>query len=126
MFSNLIDKFRPVFYVQIWEQRIRAINLVNGEVFDDKPLLAVYRRHGEKILSALLVRDASGRAESAAVTNPFSHPRTLLADFSAAEKLLQLILQEKLGGNRRQLIRPRLISGICCSAGKEGVRMRVR
>lgn len=41
MLSSLINKFGSILYIQIWENRIRAVDIKMSAVFDEKPLLQI-------------------------------------------------------------------------------------
>ena len=92
MFRSLINKFGSTLYVQIWENRIRVVNVETNEVFDEKPLLQIEMgKNGAKDVTAF------GNNAFINPLNPFSHPRALLCDFFIAERLLQLIVKKLLG-----------------------------
>ncbi len=84
-------------YIQIWAHRIRVVNVSRGLIFDGPPLLA-HNNNAEPH------RGEPTRSQH----NPFSHPRTLLSDFTGAETLLQGIYRS-LCGARCHLLRPRAI-----------------
>ncbi len=95
MYNKLVMKTRGVLYVQIWESRIKVTNLMNGKIFDQPPYMAIKpeSKGGKKIIAygndALSVIE-----ENAILFNPFSHPRMLLADAPAAQKLLKYAFKE--------------------------------
>ena len=76
MIRSFINKFGSTLYVQIWENRIRVLDIETNEVFDEKPLLQVEtRKNGAKDVTAF------GNSAYINPLNPFSHPRALLCDF---------------------------------------------
>ena len=99
MFKKIADRFRATVYLQIWEHRIKAVDIQSNSVFEDQPLVAI--KTGEK--GAKNVSDIGSAAKLKAadadfeVVNPFSHPRVLFADFHVGEKLLQLVFKQLLG-----------------------------
>jgi rod shape-determining protein MreB len=110
MIKNLFGIFDTVLYVQIWENRIMVTDIHSGEFFDETPLLAIERnKKGQRIVSAvgndvkMLHID-----ENIEVINPFSHPRGLLNDFFAAEKVLQHIFHV-LFNKRFVSVSPRVV-----------------
>ena len=88
MIRNIINKFGTVLYVQIWENRIKAIDISTSAIFDEKPCLELKEKNNRKF-DVLTIGNKTINNN----INPFSHPRTLLSDFHAGEKLLQEIIK---------------------------------
>lgn len=91
MLKRLLAKFSTTLYVQIWEDRLKVVDVATGGVFDEAPLVAIETTaKGQKQIVAVgnkaKLLPANRHIE---VVNPFFHPRALLNDFSIAEKLLQ-------------------------------------
>lgn len=92
MIRRFINKFGSTLYVQIWENRIRVVDIETNEVFDEKPLLQIEaRKSGAKDVTAI------GNKANVNPLNPFSHPRALLKDFFLGERLLQEIIKKLVG-----------------------------
>lgn len=93
MLEKILPKLSTTLYVQIWENRIKVTDINTGKIFDEKPLLAI--EVTDKGQSAVAVGNDASMAvgDNIKVTNPFSHPRVLIADFTMGEKLLQNIFQ---------------------------------
>ncbi|MGS0689023.1 rod shape-determining protein MreB [Shewanella sp. 30m-9] len=92
MIRRLIDKLSPTLYVQIWENRIRVVDIETNGVFDEQPHLQVESsKNGAKIVTAF------GNKAYVNPLNPFSHPRALLNDFFVAERLLKEIINQLAG-----------------------------
>ncbi|MCW8929066.1 MAG: rod shape-determining protein [Gammaproteobacteria bacterium] len=98
IFEKIVKKFSTILYVQIWENRIKVTDIVSGNIYDEKPLIATQKNNkGEVIVIA--VGNSAELIEcdlQTVITNPFSHPRTLLSNFMAAEKVLQHIIHTLL------------------------------
>ncbi|MGS0681431.1 rod shape-determining protein MreB [Shewanella sp. 125m-7] len=92
MLRSLINKFGSTLYVQIWENRIRVIDIETNNVFDEKPLLQV-----ETGINGIKAITAFGNKAYINPLNPFSHPRALLSDFFVAERLLKEIMKQMVG-----------------------------
>lgn len=103
MFSRFINKLGTTLYVQIWENRIRVVDVDSDNVFDEQPLLQFNRLKNGKVEVV-----AFGNQAYVDAVNPFSHPRVLLADFFIAELLLKKIIQ-KLSGKKLTLSAPVVI-----------------
>ena len=53
MIRSFINKFGSTLYVQIWENRIRVVDINSNEFFDEKPLLQIETRsNGAKEVTA--------------------------------------------------------------------------
>ncbi|WP_189637893.1 rod shape-determining protein MreB [Thalassotalea sp. HSM 43] len=92
MIRSIINKFGSTLYVQIWQNRIRVVDIQTNKIFDEKPLLQVETgKNGEKNVTAI------GNAAYANPLNPFSHPRALLSNFFVGERLLQEIVKQLVG-----------------------------
>ena len=101
MIRSFINKFGSTLYVQIWENRIRVVDVETKDVFDEKPLLQVEtRKNGAKDVTAF------GNKAYLNPLNPFSHPRALLNDFFIGERLLQEIVKKLVG---KKFISPAII-----------------
>lgn len=97
MFSVLKNLFGRTLYVQIWENRIRVVDLKTQRSFDEKPLLQIERKKGQAAKLLAYGNAATGNTTTGTVINPFSHPRSLIGDPYLAEKLLKLIVRQLCG-----------------------------
>ena len=94
-FAQLKGFFSDDLYVQVWENRIKVTASRDVIAYDQEPLLAVEtKKDGARVVTevgnACRLLDAN-RYE---IINPFKHPRVLLGDFLAAEKLVQYAFQQ--------------------------------
>jgi rod shape-determining protein MreB len=90
MFTRLLSHFASVIYVQIWECRIKVVNVSSNDCFDDSPLVVIRTSDkGEKLISGIGNKASQSLEFNEKVANPFSHPRVLFSDFHIGEKLLQ-------------------------------------
>jgi rod shape-determining protein MreB len=98
MLRKILNKFSPVVYVQIWENRIRVLDTKTGNTFDEKPFVLIKQKDkGEKIIEAIGNKAEYATYPNEESINPFSHPRFLLSNFFVAEKLLQHAVYKLLG-----------------------------
>jgi len=101
MLKNILKKYTPQLYVQIWENRIKVTNINTGNIYDEKPLIAIETdEKGNKKILEFGNNAASQSGRQVEIINPFSHPRVLFSDFESGEKLLQHILFLLLGNKR--------------------------
>lgn len=97
MFRIYARWFGTTIYVQIWENRIRVVDLKAQRSFDERPLLKVEMR-GAKVARVVAFGNAvTDNTEAGDIINPFSHPRSLIGDHYAAEHLLKLIVSRLCG-----------------------------
>lgn len=91
LIKGLLNSFtNSTAYIQVWEDRVRVVNIKTGVTFDEFPWIAL-----EKNVKGIEIIKAVGNTASAfknvpdiRVENPFSHPRLLVANFPLAEKVL--------------------------------------
>jgi rod shape-determining protein MreB len=94
MAFDFLKKFNSCLYIQLWDNRITVTNSNGEKVYDDVPFIA-FRKSGK---NQMVVDDIGHKAKfmkhnNNQVINPFTHPRTIINDFYAAEKLIQMIIQ---------------------------------
>ena len=94
MIRNIINRFGTVLYVQIWEKRIKVVDINSSAVFDEKPYLEIKEKSNGKF-DALSIGNKAIKNS----VNPFSHPRTLFSNFHAGERLLQEIIKQLVPRN---------------------------
>lgn len=91
MLHLLKGLFSGTVYIQIWEERIRIALVGSGNVFDERPYIALANTHSKTPIVRAIGDEAyklRGSSEFE-VSNPFSHPRLLINGFQKAEKVLQ-------------------------------------
>jgi len=95
LMTSLLGLFSNDLYIQVWENRIKAISIQTQAVFDQIPLVAIETvKSGQKVVREVGNGCKSVDPSKYQIINPFSHPRMLLGDFLVAEKLLQFVVRE--------------------------------
>ena len=95
IFESFKKQLNPVLYIQIWEKRIRAVDILTGDTFDEKPIVALETNSkGLVTIKAVGYKATVMSGNAISIINPFSHERTLLSDFTLAERLLRYIFQK--------------------------------
>ncbi len=91
-------------YIQVWESHIRVINIQTGIEVYEPPLIAFDKGEFDKDEKEAGTPRAFGADAKLLlsnpayqVTNPFSHPRQLLANFQNAEKVLKHMVNNAAG-----------------------------
>jgi rod shape-determining protein MreB len=96
----IFKKFRAFFsstvYVQLRENRIKIVNIKTQSVYDQLPYIAIDATNPkQRVIRAIGIDAYNLRLDkSLDVSNPFSHPRLLVADFIKAEKVLMQGMRE--------------------------------
>lgn len=138
----MFDHFSPTIYLKLSRHWISGVVLPSGQAFGEPPLLALRYENGKPQI--LAVGEAAQQLqvqEDIEVVNGFDHPRSLLSNFTYAEKTLQLLLrrlipksllkaapvvilhpQELLEGGLTQ-IESRGLYELCRAAGARKVRV---
>lgn len=88
MIRNIINKFGTVLYVQIWENRIKVVDINSSAIFDEKPCVDLKQKRNGKYKVLAIGNKASNNCN-----NPFSHPRVIFSEFHVGEILLQEIIK---------------------------------
>lgn len=97
---------KSTIYVQVSSHRLTLRNVKTGESVTTSPEVALAKGRKLKLL-AFGPKARKLESRTVQVLNPFAHPRTLLADFGAAQQLLRALLAHVRG---RSLLRgPRLV-----------------
>jgi rod shape-determining protein MreB len=86
----------PIFYVQISSDELVFKNVQTGQIITDVPLVAFDITYPNKVVAIGSNAKQYQHQPNYKVIAPFSHPRLLLADFMAGEKLLQYIFASQL------------------------------
>ena len=91
MLKQLVGHFfGGTIYVQLWEDRLKVINIKSGAEYDEPPFIALKENNKRHKIILAVGREAQAlkNADRTEVINPFSHPRMLVANFMLAEKIL--------------------------------------
>lgn len=93
----MFDAARPLLYVTLAPECLTIRNLRSGLVIAEVPELAMSRSPTPEILGVGSKARQAAAAQAAQVINPFDHPRSLVADFTAAEQVLRLLVRQATG-----------------------------
>lgn len=106
----LASLFSEDLYIQIWENRLCVRCKTQPDIFDDVPLIALRQLPKGRVVEAIgsAVYKLQHQVDIE-ISNPFSHPRQLLADFHKAEKLLQCAIKTLFTDNFFGRPSPRVI-----------------
>jgi rod shape-determining protein MreB len=85
-----------LIYVQVSPHRLTLRNAKTGESVTTSPEVALAKGRNPKVV-AVGAKARKQESRTVQVLNPFAHPRTLLADFGAAQQLLRTLLPQVRG-----------------------------
>lgn len=102
-------QFTTMVYVQLWQERLRVVDVTTGNEYDQRPYICLVRSAAQSsaaatkkvsvptkiniyaIGNAAYQRSGDARFNT---SNPFLHPRLLVKNFCLAEKVLQHAIQQ--------------------------------
>lgn len=88
---------RPILYVMISPELLTIKNLRSGRVISEVPEVAISRSAKPEIISVGAKARNAAALQPSQVFNPFGHPRSLVSDFTVAEKLLKHQVRQAMG-----------------------------
>jgi rod shape-determining protein MreB len=87
---------KSLIYVQVSPHRLTLRNAKTGESVTTSPDIAIAKGRRPRVV-AVGAKARNEESRTVQVLNPFAHPRTLLADFGAAQQLLRALLPQVRG-----------------------------
>lgn len=100
MLKEFIAKhFDNILYIQIWSEMLKVTDVNGSAEFYQPPYVALEKNSKGKFIVKAVGAEAKILVGTANidVTNPFAHPRLLVADFQKAEKILMHAVREVCG-----------------------------
>lgn len=82
---------RPIVYIQVSPKQVSVRDTGSGETISTLPEIAIARGSSKVVGVGTKARHQESPAVQ--VINPFSHPRSLLGDYTAGEQLLRTLLR---------------------------------
>lgn len=91
----MLPFFRNTFYIRIKPTCITILHVESGHEISDLPAIAIETNKGKsRIIAAGSDAVAAYANPNTVICNGFEHPRTLLADFSVAERTLRYFVNK--------------------------------
>jgi len=95
----ILERFSPLLYIRLSPGRIVIEDAKGTVLIDEVPeLVAPPDSRHDGIAVGDRARDAAAQSGGCGF-NPFDHPRMLIADFAAAERVLKAFLRRVVGGH---------------------------
>jgi len=95
----MFDLFQTPLYIRLSPFRLTVRNVKTGAFVSEVPEIAISRGPKPKVLGAGDEAALYKSSKSAQVLNPFSHPRSLMSDFTAGEQVLKAFVKKLPKGN---------------------------
>ncbi|MDB5964751.1 MAG: rod shape-determining protein MreB [Polaromonas sp.] len=95
----MFDFLAPPLYIRLTPYRLSVRNVKTGKTLSEVPEIALSRGPNPRILDVGAKAALHRSSKAAEVLNPFSHPRTLISDFSTGQRVLKAFIRKL---NRRQ------------------------
>lgn len=90
----MFDAFKPPLYIRLSPLRLTVRNAKTGASVSEVPEIAVSRGPKPKVLGTGDEAALYKSSKSARVANPFSHPRSLMSDFTLGEQVLKAFVKK--------------------------------
>lgn len=90
----MFDLFQPPLYIRLSPFRLTVRNVKTGALVSEVPEIALSRGPKPKLLGAGDEAALYKSSKSAQVLNPFSHPRTLVSDFTLGQQLIKAFIKK--------------------------------
>ena len=97
MFGFIRGYFSFDLLVELRERLISVKVFTENRKFEDAPYIAIEAVGGKTIIRDIGIKAKDLTGPNIKVINPFSHPRTLVSNFTYAEKIIQHAIQSLHG-----------------------------
>ncbi|KXF83109.1 rod shape-determining protein [Enterovibrio coralii] len=96
MLSRFIYAYGNTLYIQMWSDRLRVFDGKTGRVFDERPQIAwkIGEQKEKQILAYGNGAEKFRNVNAVIISNPFSHPRSLISDYKAMQPLLRYAISK--------------------------------
>jgi rod shape-determining protein MreB len=89
----MLNYFTQIIYVQVSPDRLTVRNPKTGESLSEVPEIAISNTPKPRVIGVGKEARLHQSAHSVQIVNPFSHPRSMVSDFTVGEKTLKAFLQ---------------------------------
>src|SRR5262245_42354915 len=85
----MLEYFKPILYVRLDPARIAIRDVHSGRELAEPPIAALSREPKRRLVGVGKAAEMAGASQAVDIINPFTHPRSLLSDFTVAELVLK-------------------------------------
>ena len=89
----MLQYFKPIVYVRLDPVRITIRDVGTGRELTEPPVAAISREPKKRLVAVGKAADAARTTQPVDLVNPFTHPRSLLSDFTVAELVLKAFVK---------------------------------
>ena len=98
MALGVLRHFQPIVYATLQPDRLSLRDVKSGRSVSEPPLVALSRETKRRLLGVGEDAKRAAATHGADLVNPFKHPRTLLADFTAGQLVFKALLRKLFEG----------------------------
>jgi rod shape-determining protein MreB len=95
----MLGFLQSTVYVQLHPERLSLRHVQSGRSVSGPPLAAITSGPKPELVAVGDAALTPAPGQQVRVTNPFKHPRTLLADFTLGEQVLKAFMKKLFEGN---------------------------
>ena len=100
MIGALFEWVSPVVYVRLSPDKIHLRNVRSGLNLSEQPLAAISVQPPARLLAVGDEAKLHASETGVKIFNPFTHPRSLVSDFTMAEQVIKGLVRKLLGSSR--------------------------
>ncbi len=100
----MFDFLAAPIYIRLSPSKLSVRNVKTGLVFSGVPEIAMSRGPNPRILDIGEKAALHKSSRAAVVANPFSHPRSLVSDFTTAQRVLKAFVRKLNKRSRFRLV----------------------
>lgn len=104
----MLSAFLPLIYIQVSPDRLSIRDVKTGQAISEIPEVAIARKPKATIVGVGAEARAHNSEASVEIVNPFSHPRSLVSDFTVGEQLLKEFVR-RLRGRSLFALSPKIV-----------------
>ncbi|SFU48110.1 rod shape-determining protein MreB [Polaromonas sp. YR568] len=90
----MFDFIKPPLYIRLSPARLTVRNVKTGESISEPPDIAISRGPKQKILGVGNDAALHRSSKSALVINPFTHPRSMMSDFTTGQAVVKAFVRK--------------------------------
>ncbi len=104
----MFEFIKPPLYIRLSPYRLTVRNAKTGEFISEPPEIALSRGLKAKVLAVGDDAALHKSSKSAQVINPFTHPRSMVSDFTTGQQVIKAFVQKLQKGHPLSLA-PRVV-----------------
>lgn len=90
----MFEFIKPPLYIRLSPYRLTVRNVKSGEFLSEPPEIALSRGPKPKVLGVGDDAALHKSSKSAQVINPFTHPRSMVSDFTNGQQVIKAFVQK--------------------------------